>query len=925
LTSLLENHPFLESLNPEPYRNKLQELYDWVKAHFPEAVQSAFDDGVQQLTSEGQEGSEDSAQREEAMLELEQGALAAAIAEAETLLAGGSADPSAAVDVELSPSQQEYCTKVRALQFTQSALEFIAVLEDATTALESMLLSSNTSDVVEALRFFVQARHFDLPCAVTGMKRALALLWSSEQAIRDEVIKSFVEVFIVVPGSETQEPLPDQQITKNLLVLTAQATASERVSIEEAIQRLVASEVIPPNVFLMLWTLSSTGPSDTRAAAVRLLAMGAAADASVVDSKSRLKLLLAAGFGTYARKRRDWRLVEAASICLQRVERAKVDSTDAKYLVLELTLDQLQAVARGDWCNDTQRDTLEWFPAAEQAIKALFNISPAPEVVSRNVILSMYKATFNDPNSVHPLRLARFFHIVGQVSLQLLVYTEALCSRVRRVNAKKSLKRQEEADNAKSHKRSTSGVSNGSDDNNIESELGVAAEVEAENERAMADIAEKEIVGRNLIAQFGPLLARVVANEDGLFGNVQILTQAAMLALVKLMCVSSKFCEDHLTLLFSALANAPPEDTTMRANTVVALGDLAFRFPNEVEPYTPHLYACLRDPSTKVRRHTLMVLTHLILNDMVRVKGQVCEIALCLRDDDPRIRDMSRLLFHELSKRTNNPIYNLLPDIISNLGQVGTTKKEDFRGIMTFLLGFIKKDRQNEMLVDKLCHRFPTSGTTSQKADLAYCIAQLKMTDRTIKCLNDNYKLYKDALHDDDVHKSFVSIVSKAKKKFTSSGETAQLLEDWEAKISDAAIVGAENEDAEGKAVRASQKAGRKQQRKKKVAEFDAIMEGNEEEAAEHDGTPGTPPKGKKKAAPAKRSTRKKRQAKRVVDDDGASDDAVSDDEFEFDAENDVGHSNVRKIHKEATTPKRPSRKAKSSARPRRTAPELSD
>jgi hypothetical protein len=52
-----------------------------------------------------------------------------------------------------------------------------------------------------------------------------------------------------------------------------------------------------------------------------------------------------------------------------------------------------------------------------------------------------------------------------------------------------------------------------------------------------------------------------------------------------------------------------------------------------------------------VRKNTLMVLTHLILNDMVKVKGQIGEIAVCLEDSDARIRDLTRMFFHELSKR----------------------------------------------------------------------------------------------------------------------------------------------------------------------------------------------------------------------------------------------------------------------------------
>jgi condensin complex subunit 1 len=204
---------------------------------------------------------------------------------------------------------------------------------------------------------------------------------------------------------------------------------------------------------------------------------------------------------------------------------------------------------------------------------------------------------------------------------------------------------------------------------------------------------------------------------------------------------------------------------------------------------------------------------------MVKVKGQVCEIAMCLRDDDPRIRDMSRLLFHELSKRSNNPVYNLLPDIISKLSQQ-SLKKEEFRSIMSFLLAFIKKERQNEMLVEKLCHRFPNCKTISQKADLAFCIAQLKVNDKAIKCLSDLFNLYKDALFDEDVKKSLSSIVIKAKK--FAKPETKECLEEWEAKLNEHAMLGEENQRAGKKAVRAKAKAAKRTTRNKRIeAEMD--------------------------------------------------------------------------------------------------------
>jgi condensin complex subunit 1 len=831
---LLENNPFMGSLDPGPYKSKLQEIYDTLESTMPANILEA----QQTALKEAEE-----ADNADAIRQIKGAALAAAIAEAEEIN-----------DAENATTEEsEFRSNVQALKFAQSALDFIDQFEGAHSVFQGMLLSSNTSDVTEALRFFVRARHFKLPCAITGMKHALSLMWSTEQAIRDEVLAAFVEVFIAEPGTDGKEPLPENQIAHNLLVLVGRATVSEMASIEEALGRLVKDERIPADVFLILWSVASKASGNARAAALAILSMAGSADRSIVDSASRLRLLLEAGLDDYTEENRDWKTARAAACALQRVDRTQVDPASAKYIVLEQLIERLCMVARGDWCVDgSTKDTLAWFSAAEQAIVALFVIAPEPEVACAEIIQGMTASTFGD-ECCHSLRLARFFFVLGHIALKLLVYTESISGAVRRANAAKSLKKQEIADKAKTEKRN--GPSNGADDEEdpIEAELGIAAEIDAENERKVADIADKEILGRGLISKFGPLLVRVVGNEGGKF-NSEVLLQSSTLALCKFMCISSSFCEEYLPLLFTALTNAPAEDTTLRANTVVALGDHAFRFPNEVEPYTPRLYACLRDGSTTVRRHTLMVLTHLILNDMVKVKGQVCEIAMCLQDDDPRIRDMSRLLFHELSKRSNNPVYNLLPDIISQLSQQ-SLKKEEFRSIMSFLLAFIKKERQNEMLVEKLCHRFPNCKSISQKADLAFCIAQLKVNDRAIKCLSDLFKLYKDALFDEDVRKSFASVVSKAKK--FAKPEIKGCLEEWEAKLNEHGTLGEENQRAGKKAVRAKARAKKRATRKKRLEveldddELSFVSDGGDVENKENQRSALRPPRRGRRIAQA--------------------------------------------------------------------------
>ena len=70
---------------------------------------------------------------------------------------------------------------------------------------------------------------------------------------------------------------------------------------------------------------------------------------------------------------------------------------------------------------------------------------------------------------------------------------------------------------------------------------------------------------------------------------------------------------------------------------------------------TMHIFILprLSDDSVKVRQTTVTVLTHLILNDMVKVKGQISEMAFCLEDQERRIADLAKLFFTEFSQKVN--------------------------------------------------------------------------------------------------------------------------------------------------------------------------------------------------------------------------------------------------------------------------------
>lgn len=90
----------------------------------------------------------------------------------------------------------------------------------------------------------------------------------------------------------------------------------------------------------------------------------------------------------------------------------------------------------------------------------------------------------------------------------------------------------------------------------------------------------------------------------------------------------------------------------------------------------------LSDEELEVRQCAVKMLSFLVLHEMVRVKGQIADMALCCADKDPRVASMTRLFFKQLSQK-GNALYNVMPDIISRLSDPElSVPEEQYRTIM---------------------------------------------------------------------------------------------------------------------------------------------------------------------------------------------------------------------------------------------------
>lgn len=90
----------------------------------------------------------------------------------------------------------------------------------------------------------------------------------------------------------------------------------------------------------------------------------------------------------------------------------------------------------------------------------------------------------------------------------------------------------------------------------------------------------QQVLGSNLLAQYGPLLV-AICKTPGMYPDPG-LRAAAVLSLSKFMCTSQQFASEQLQLFFTIMQESP--EASIRANCVLAVGDLAFRYANLLEP-----------------------------------------------------------------------------------------------------------------------------------------------------------------------------------------------------------------------------------------------------------------------------------------------------------------------------------------------------
>ena len=637
------------------------------------------------------------------------------------------------MDSQEVKDDQEINTIRTGLEYCTSALEVIAALIAACNKVPSILKSKSVPEVVEALKFVTQTVNFNIRGSLKMFMKATNLVFHNDKNIREECLTCFQNIFLLNGDAS----LSAQEVSQNLVRVVSACEGNDAIPIEEIISNLAIAGLIDEEVSALLWGVVSDFDNDSSnnfnqvSCAIRLLTLLYREEAGKGKSFSwgHIETIVSNGLSNKAISNMEFPILKATGQFLQLVKPTEFDLVDTSTLkgkAYEDCIERLVTVIMGEFCADNEYLTKKWFSSAEEAIKALFKLHSCADRIMAKCISSLYIA-MSSPNDNNASRItcstakmARFFFIIGQSAIQLLVMAESY-----NLQSRKAAK-----------------IAAGSSDDAM-GDAETNAAIDLEHDTLMSNALDQGLLLDNLFSKFHPLIAAVLAQTTDASSHLcnPTLTQCATLSLCQLMCVSNGICDKYLALLFTSLSNV--KDEACRTTIMVAIGDLMSRFPNSLEAWTSYIYARLCDDKTVVRYNALMVLTHMILNDMIKVKGQVVNVVLCLTDPVDKICDLAKTLFIKLNERSNNPLFNLMSDIIGNISSKFSDKEkcgdkllegddlevaalelkevegrrtlsfQEFITTVDFLISFIKNAKQSDLLIERLLPRIISSVVSS--------------------------------------------------------------------------------------------------------------------------------------------------------------------------------------------------------------------
>ncbi|XP_021694016.1 condensin complex subunit 1 isoform X2 [Aedes aegypti] len=706
------------------------------------------------------------------------------------------------------------------VNFLKDSIRFSEIVSDAVPKLQDMLMSKSQSDVFEAIDFFTSAYLFGIKGTECGMQQMLYLVWSSDADKRNSVATAYKRVLLEV---DLEGRAKNVKVVRNLCQFMINLSMGHYTAMEVLVKEWVESGDLDAQMIQVMFEiytkkLENVTDSESRQA-LQLLIMVSAGKPSVVSANQALLETI----GFEQRGRKDPRIFTATLMLLMNSIPKPKDGIKyyKRYEASSPIVEKVSDVFVKLFFNSkvSNFDTI-----GNKTFDFIYKMINTPDVVSQNILVTIYEKLHNlafkfadqdeslrlsqDSQSQIPgatqeenvrasqasqgtfrknsitlptFLIARFILIIGYVAMRQMIHLDIdVYSNLKyRQDLKEEIKNRKKKNAAVSKntpKRKTmsmnesasnalkrlSGANSKEQEQAEEEELLSGATAEDTVAEEITYICETEMLynKESMLARFIPTIIEICKHPNR--HKDDFLQKASTLTLIRLMSVSSTFCENNMPFLMNILQHT--KNNQIKCNIVIGLSDLTFRFPNVIEPWTSHMYATLHEKNIELRLTAVKMLSNLILHEMIRVKGQISDLAMCIVDPVKDIRTITEQFFKEIANKSNI-LYNVLPDIISRLSDPALELEESkYQIIMQHIIGLINKDKQIESLVEKLCLRFRVTSEQRQWRDIAFCLSLLSYNEKTIKKLSENIGCFKDKVQYDEIHASFKTIISNTSK-----------------------------------------------------------------------------------------------------------------------------------------------------------------
>jgi condensin complex subunit 1 len=622
-------------------------------------------------------------------------------------------------DIELNSLEkdqlEQMITKEQLVQnFLGEYNEMLVNLESVVPLMNDLLWSKNSSDSSAAIDALVALKVRGIENAQDATKKILPLVWHKEINVKKAVCNAFRGLYL------NARLKSEDDLAKELLDLIVTLNAGELASLEDLYIELYKQDAVPNTLIKRIW---KTFQSSESLAAAILLKLTSKTDAQYLNRR----------YDSFIN--RTLNLSHNPEIfreCLLVIEKLENQGDKTQNFITQAAHKLIEMKNTG------------WYGCAEQLIRTIHAVSNESFLIFRAILVKISAPVFAAMAS--ELDIARCIYIGSEIAIRVTIHTDSVKDQY-----KKKVLASEKQDDLE------------------EISGGKAAQVEHELEQLTT--AQENSILTGPMGQISSLTYNLALNFSHL--KSETLKKSVVTALSKFMCVCTAYCDKSLDLLLSLAKSA--DSSVIRSNIAVALGDLVMRYPNKLEPYSFTLFSMLRDDSLLVRKKAILVVTHLVLNDMLKLKGQAADVLTCVLDND--LRSQSLLFLSEYAQKDPNALFNIIPDTVSRLLQMDLTHTQ-FKKIADELFKNIEKERHGENLVDKFCYKL-IGCNDAEAVHICYCISLLPFNEKPLRRLLDHVPNWQPRLlQDSSINSYFSNILTKCKKNW--KGESKVLLEEFE-------------------------------------------------------------------------------------------------------------------------------------------------